>query len=94
MHRLKDFRINLMTHRFGTFILPILEYASQIWSPKLKLENKIVEIESIQKHFLKHNFHGKTDFIYHHTKINYFFYMNTLEDRRLIYQIIFIKHLV
>lgn len=81
---------------FETFVQPILEYASQIWSPKFK--NTIVKIESIQKQFLLYalrKFKWKDRFnLPSYENRLLFFHMNTLEDRRLIYQIIFILSLI
>lgn len=81
---------------FETFVLPILEYASQIWAPKFK--NTTVKIESIQKQFLlfalrKFHWHDRFHLpSYKHRLL--FFHMNTLEDRRLIYHTIFIISLI
>ena len=86
---------------FETFVLPILEYASQIWSPKFK--NSVKKIESIQKQFLiyalrKFHWHNHDDTnIYRLPQYEHrllFFHMNRLEDRRLISQILFIFSLI
>ena len=87
---------------FETFVLPTLEYASQIWSPKFK--NAIVKIESIQKQFLLFalrklkNLRGSHEQNEYHlppyrTRLHYF-NMNTLEDRRTIYQLLFVIYLI
>jgi hypothetical protein len=83
---------------FETFVIPIIEYGSQIWSPKFK--NDIKKIESIQKQFLifalrKFRWYKENDFSlpsYKHRLL--FFHMNTLEDRRKINQILFIISLI
>lgn len=80
---------------FFTFVLPILEYASQVWSPKTS--NYIKDIESIQKQFLLfalRKFQWPNRFQlppYKHRLL--LLHMNTLEDRRSIAQINFIQSL-
>lgn len=77
---------------FTTFVSPILEYASQIWSPQFKVHT--LRIESIQKQFLLfalRKFHWKDRFhlpSYKHRLL--LLQMNTLEDRRKIASIIFV----
>lgn len=81
---------------FETFVLPIIEYASHIWSPSVKSD--IIRIESIQKQFLLfalRKFQWKDRFRLPSYKNRLlFFHMNTLEDRRKIYQIVFIFSLL
>lgn len=81
---------------FETFVLPILEYASHIWYPTNKCD--IIRIESIQKQFLLYalrKFHWADRFKLPSYKNRLlFFHMNTLEDRRKIYQIAFIFSLI
>lgn len=81
---------------FETFVLPIIEYASQIWSPSTKCD--IVRIESIQKQFLLFAFR-KFKWTERFKLPSYknrllFFHMNTLEDRRKMFRIIFIFSLI
>lgn len=77
---------------FETFVLPILEYASHIWSPTAQVD--CIRIESLQKQFLlyalrKFGWADRFDLPSYRDRLLYF-HMNTLEDRRRIYQIIFI----
>jgi len=44
--------VNLLTKAFCTFVRPILEYCSVIWSPMFKCD--INKIESVQRRFTKH----------------------------------------
>jgi len=41
----------LLMHAFITFVRPILEYCSVVWSPAFKKD--IVRIEAVQRHFTK-----------------------------------------
>lgn len=81
---------------FETFVLPIVEYASPIWSPDNITH--INAIESIQKQFLifaLRKFKWQNRFQippYRHRLL--FFHMNTLEDRRTISQILFILSII
>lgn len=77
-------------------LFKILEYASQIWSPQL--QNQRNRIESIQKQFLlyalrrfkwQHRFQLPS---YKHRLL--LLQMNTLYDRRIIAQILFIFQLI
>lgn len=79
-----------------TYVLPVVEYASQIWSPQF--QNQIARIESIQKQFLlfalrslkwRHRFLLPS---YKHRLL--LLQMNTLHDRRIIAQISFIFQLI
>lgn len=79
---------------YETFVLPIIEYASQVWSPKFVCDIK--KIESIQKQFLIYalrKFKWNRDNNYRLPPYKHrllFFHMNTIEDRRKINQILFI----
>lgn len=81
---------------YSTFILPIIEYASPIWSPSYY--NQINRIESIQKQFMLYalrNFkwtHGFKLPPYRNRLI--LLQMNTLEHRRIIFQVNFIFQLI
>lgn len=81
---------------YYTFVLPIIEYASPIWSPNGITLTK--NIESIQKQFLifairKFKWPKRFDYpSYKHRLL--FFHMNTLEDRRSISQILFILSVI
>lgn len=83
---------------FETFVIPIIEYGTQIWSPTAECDK--VKIESIQKQFLlyalrKFDWYRRDKYklpSYKHRLL--FFHMNTLEDRRKINQIIFIISLM
>ena len=83
---------------FETFVIPITEYGSQVWSPKYNID--IAKIESVQKQFLiyafrKFDWYRNENFTlpsYKHRLL--FFHMNTLEDRRKINQILFIMSLI
>lgn len=77
---------------FMTFVLPILEYAAQIWSPHQK--GQIKSIESVQKQFLLfalRKFKWRDRFrlpSYKHRLL--LLHMISLEDRRTISQLSFI----
>lgn len=79
-----------------TFVLPIVEYASQIWSPSF--EYQIVNIESIQKQFLLYalrKFKWKDRLrlpSYKHRLL--LLDMNSLYDRRIIARVSFIHSLL
>lgn len=81
---------------FMTFVLPILEYASQVWSPSY--EYQIGNLESVQKHFLLYalrKFKWQDRFrlpSYKHRLL--LLDMNTLEDRRNISRICFVHSLL
>lgn len=81
---------------YSTFVLPVLEYASQIWAPHYM--NHIAKLESIQKQFLlyalrKFNWPDRFHLPpYKHRLL--LLQMNTLEERRIIQQIIFIQSLI
>lgn len=81
---------------FESFVLPIVEYAAQMWSPHF--ENTTIKLESIQKQFLLfalRKFEWKNRFklpSYEHRLS--FFHMNTLKNRRIIYRILFIISLI
>lgn len=81
---------------FFTFVLPIIEYGSQIWNPYTT--EKIHKIESIQKQFLlyalrklkwPHRFRLPS---YTHRLL--LLQMITLEDRRKIAQIVFVHNVI
>lgn len=81
---------------YMTYVLPVLEYASQIWSPIF--QNQRDRIESIQKQFLLYAFrkfnwpHRFQLPSYKHRLL--LLQMNTLNDRRVIAQISFIFQLI
>lgn len=81
---------------FMTFVLPILEYASQIWAPNY--EYQIRNLESIQKQFLLfalRKFKWPNGFIlpsYRHRLL--LLDMNSLNDRRKIARICFVHSLL
>lgn len=81
---------------YMTFVAPILEYASQIWSP-LQLY-QIKKIESIQKQFLLfalRKFKWKNRFQLPSYKNRLLLLrMNTLEERREIAQVAFIQSIL
>ena len=81
---------------YMTYVLPVLEYGSQIWSPQF--QNQRDRIESIQKQFLLYAFrlfkwpHRYQLPSYRHRLL--LLQMNTLGDRRIIAQICFIFQLL
>lgn len=81
---------------FDTFVIPILEYASHVWSPTAKCD--IVRIESIQKQFLifalrKFRWLDRFELPSYKSRL-LFFHMNSLEDRRKMFQVLFIFSLI
>lgn len=81
---------------YETFVVPIIEYASVIWSPKYM--NDTIRIESVQKQFLifalrKLGWNDGFRLPSYKNRL-LFFHMNTLEERRFINQIIFIISLI
>jgi len=81
---------------FFTFVIPVIEYASQIWTPHTA--EKIARIESIQKQFLLYalrKLKWSDGFIrpkYEHRLL--FFQMITLEERRKIAQIALVHNVI
>lgn len=81
---------------YSTFVLPVFEYASQIWAPNYM--NHIAKVVSVQKQFLlyalrKFNWPDRFQLPpYKHRLL--LLQMNTLEVRRIIQQIIFIQSLI
>lgn len=81
---------------YETFVLPLVEYGSVIWSPTAQTQSN--KIESIQKQFLifalrKFKWQDRLHLPpYKHRLL--LFHMNTLEDRRTIAQILFIFYLI
>lgn len=81
---------------FFTFILPIIEYGSQIWNPYT--DQKIARIESIQKQFLlfalrKMNWPHKFKKPLYESRL-LLLQMVTLEQRRKIAQVAFIHNVL
>lgn len=81
---------------YETFVVPIMEYGSQIWCPTTNIDKN--RIESIQKQFLKfalRKLGWRDRFVLPSYKSRLLlFHMNTLEDKRNIHQIIFITSLI
>lgn len=81
---------------YMTFVLPIVEYASPIWSPKFKIH--ITRIESIQKQFLlfalrKLKWRDRLHLPkYEHRLL--LLQMISLEDRRMVSQFMFVVALI
>ena len=81
---------------FYAFVLPIIEYGSQIWNPFCK--NQVIRLESIQKQFLLYalrrmNWADRFQLPAYKQRLN-LLQMLTLEERRSLAQAIFITKII
>ena len=62
---------------YTTYVRPILEHTSQVWSPVLKLN--MDHVESVQRYFTRHVYRENLEYL---NRIEYLG-LGTLEQRRI-----------
>jgi hypothetical protein len=83
---LKSRSIKVWSNVFKTYIRPLIEYASVIWSPKLK--KHIIQIEKVQKLFTRVALTKcRLPYISYIERLK-FFSLDTLENRRIVSDLI------